>query len=251
MLFNYVIVPSCCRSRTERFSDTLYGDNEGDPEFYGQSTDVKKIRAKQSKRLPPWIWFIIAKSLGIKVNEFDRRWFGTLMYVITALFAILYIMAFIWYTVYDIINIYTKQTVLTGIVAISMCVYWCSLGIYANHLAAKLFSCQKFVDSVRLHSKTIFKVSAVGIMILLALTITVINSYSSAQTFSDNNCRNISLTPVVCKIMFASRVGFSIFSTVWNLLVGTVLLSVCRTHTIGGCWGDSLIKTFTSLLFLL
>ena len=43
-----------------------------------------------------------------------------------------------------------------------MTIYWCSLGIYANQLAGKLFMNPKFLDSVRLHTKTIFKISAGG-----------------------------------------------------------------------------------------
>ena len=222
----------------------MYGDEaESDVQGYIQSTDIKKIQTKQSRRLPPWIWYIIAKSLGIKVHELDKPWFGTLMRVLTLLLGLLYMVTFIWYTVYDIINIYTKQTVLTGLVSIGMCIFWCSLGVYGNSLAAKLFSNQKFVDSVRLHSKTIFKISAVGLLIALTVAITVVNNYSSAKTFSDEHCQNISLSTAVCKVMFGSRVSFSIFSAVWNLLVAVVLLSVCRTHTIGQYTFQYLINT--------
>ena len=37
----------------------------------------------------------------------------------------------------------------------------------------------------------------------------------------------------MCRTLFASRVGYSILNLFWNLIVGFVVLSVCRTHTIG------------------
>ena len=48
-----------------------------------------------------------------------------------------------------------------------MTIYWCCLGVYANQLASKLFRNPKFIDSVRLHTKTIFKISAAGIVLHL------------------------------------------------------------------------------------
>ena len=70
----------------------------------------------------------------------------------------MFTVTFAWFTVYNIASKYTKQTVLKGLVAIAICVYWCTLGIYANRLASNLFASTKFVDSVRLHTRTIFKV---------------------------------------------------------------------------------------------
>ena len=43
----------------------------------------------------------------------------------------------------------------------------------------------------------------------------------------------MSLNPWVCRIMYVSRVIFSVFALVFNSMVGFVVLSVCRTHTIG------------------
>ena len=224
-------------SRTREQVSESFRDGIEQSDMYLESVpmdrDIKKMQTKQSRRLPAWIWYILAKSLGIKVYELDKPWFGTVMHAFTLLFSISFVCSFAWYTVYDIVNIYTKQTVLTGVTAIIIVLYYCTLGIYANKLAAKLFSSQKFVDSVRLHTRTIFKVSAAGLMIILTVTITVVDNYASAYHFRDEHCKNVSVPVIVCKIMYVSRVGYSFFNGLWNLLVSIVLLSVCRTHTIG------------------
>ena len=194
---------------------------------------VKVVHTRQSHHLSPKVWYILAKSLGIKLHPADRPIFGTVLYILTLLFAAAFSVSHTWYIIYDIINIYTRQTVLTGLVTIAMVLYWCALGVYANQLASKLFNSPKFVDSMRMHTRTVFKVSAAGILVVVGATMTLITSITASQTFSSEYCHNVSVSVVVCKVMFVSRVGYSVFSLVWNLLVGTVLLSVCRTHTIG------------------
>ena len=188
---------------------------------------------KQSKPIPTWIWFILAKCLGIKLHQYDKPWFGTVMYVITLAFAILYIITSTWYTVYDILSIRTKQTVLTGSLSIVGEIYWCTLGIYANKLASKLFSNPRFVNIVRMHSKTFFKVSAAVLLILLGLVEVIIQNIQNKHVLQDNHCLKVNVNPVVCHLMFGAHVGYSCIMLLWNLLVGIVLLSVCRTHTIG------------------
>jgi hypothetical protein len=37
---------------------------------------------------------------------------------------------------------------------------------------------------------------------------------------------------VVCKVRFLSRLVFSALFFLWNLLVGVVMMSLCRTHTL-------------------
>lgn len=194
---------------------------------------VHVIHTKQSHRLSPKVWFVLAKSLGIKMHTFDKPVFGTVLYILTLLFAIAFSVSHTWFIVYDIVNIYTRQTVLTGLVTIAMVLYWCALGVYANQLASKLFNSPKFVASMRMHTRTVFKVSAAGILVAVGGIMTLLTSITASQTFSDAYCHNVSVSVVVCKVMFVSRVGYSVFSLVWNLLVGIVLLSVCRTHTIG------------------
>ena len=198
-----------------------------------RSYNIKKYEIHQSRRLPHWVWYLLARFLGIKLHPLDKPIFGTLMIVLTVLFAITYIVSFIWYIAYDIVNEYTKQTVLTGVFSIVMVIYWASLGVYANKLAARLFSSQKFIDSVRLHSRTVFKVSAAGLMIIIAIASTILNNYTSATLYNGERCQNLTVSREVCYVMFGARLGYSIFSLIWNLLVGIVLLSVCRTHTIG------------------
>ena len=40
-------------------------------------------RASQSKKIPYWMWYMIAKSLGIKLHENDKPIVATILYVLT------------------------------------------------------------------------------------------------------------------------------------------------------------------------
>ena len=155
------------------------------------------------------------------------------MHVLTLLFSFMFAITNTWYKIYDIKSEYTKETVLAGCVSIVIGLFWCSLGVYANLLAGRLFSNPRFKDSVRLHSKTIFKISAAGIMIFLSFTVILMNVVGARHLFASSSCERISLNSLICKFMYVSRVCYSMFSLVWNLMVGVVMLSVCRTHTIG------------------
>ena len=59
---------------------------------------------------------------------------------------------------YDIVNVTTRRTLLTGGVSIVMCLYYAAVGVYANQLAAKLVSRQSFLVDIRMHTRTLFKV---------------------------------------------------------------------------------------------
>lgn len=197
---------------------------------------------RQSRKIPRWVWYILAKSLGIKVHYNDKPIVGTFMHVLTLTFALMFAITNTWYKVYDIISEYTKETVLAGTVSIVIGLYWSILGVYANLLASRLFRNPRFHDSVRLHSKTIFKISAAGIMIVLGTAVIVMNIVGVRSLFDNETCERVSLHFLVCKFMFISRASHSVLALVWNLMVGVVLLSVCRTHTIGA-YDVSLVTT--------
>ncbi len=199
----------------------------------GRSMEIKKIHSRQSHRLPPWIWWMLAKLLGIKINPDDKPVLGTIVQTLTVLSAIGFILCFSWVTAADIRNEFTKQTVLLGCVAIIGAIYFTCLGIYANRLAAVLLSNQRFVDSVRLHTRTVFKVSAAGLLIIISVANMVLNNYRTRLLYPGSRCENITLSGSLCHAMFGLKVGYSSFCLLWNLLVGLILLSVCRTHTIG------------------
>lgn len=205
------------------------------PDSIPTGDEIKKYHTKQSRRIPQWAWFLLAKSLGIKTHQFDRVWFGTLMHTVTVTCALGYLITNTWYIGHDISSAMTKQTILSGSVLITLGVMWCSMGIYANILASNLFSNRKFVDCVRMHTKTIFKISAAMIMIILSFTLIILNNIRSAEFFTEDHCETlkVGLNPWVCHIMYVMKVAYSVLCLIWNLLVGIVLLSVCRTHTIG------------------
>ena len=106
-------------------------------------------------------------------------------------------------------------------------------GIYAHRLAGTLFGNKNFAEAVRMHSKTFMKVSIALILMVLSFLVVSINLYEGYNYLDDGFCENIQLSSIVCQVMYISRAVYAFFCILWNLLVVFILLSVCRTHTIG------------------
>ncbi|XP_046581509.1 uncharacterized protein LOC124288960 isoform X2 [Haliotis rubra] len=188
---------------------------------------------KMSRRLPSWMWYLLARSLGIKLNPEDKPIFATLLHIITLTAAVTFGITGAWYNVCDILSEYSKTTVLIGTVTMMIGFGWILLGVYAHKLAGKLFSNKNFAESVRMHSKTFLKISTAGLMSLLGLGLVGINSYDGFDLYLSSTCTKIQLQPIVCHIQYVSKTFYALLCVLWTLLVGFVMLSVCRTHTIG------------------
>ncbi|CAH1247593.1 Hypp7953 [Branchiostoma lanceolatum] len=196
------------------------------------SEDKDTANYKQSRHIPKWAWFLVAKSLGIKLKEKDRPWFGTFLYLLTLTSGLALGICTAWRTVVDILDIHTSQNAIDGTILVLLTMGWISVGVYANGLAFKLFSNKHFYDSVRVHSKTIFKINAVLLIVFLCTVFGLLTNYNKFYQFLPEHCEKIHLNPWICYVMYGGRVAFSLFCLGWNALVATICLSVCRTHTI-------------------
>lgn len=186
-----------------------------------------------SSRLPPTVWYIFAKSLGIKLSPQDRPIFGTFLHILTLATAFLFAVPGAWYTVYDIHSEYSRTTVLIGSVEIVIGFTWACMGVYAHKLAGRLFGNKNFVECVRVHSKTFLKVSTSWLTVLLGLLVVGVNCYQAADTFSGSVCQTVQVHVAVCKVFYIGRVSYAVVMLVWNFIVAYIIFSVCRTHTIG------------------
>ncbi|XP_066959493.1 uncharacterized protein [Macrobrachium rosenbergii] len=153
-----------------------------------QHTPFTSRSVRQSRRLPFWLWFAIAKCLGIKLNVNDRPIFATVLYTLTFFTAIGYVLCNSWFTCYDIASDYTKTTIVDGTVGIFFSILFVSLGLYANKLAYRLFSHKKFLNMLRLHSKTILKMNASAVVFFLMSLFAVVNNISAFSNFKDKTC---------------------------------------------------------------
>jgi hypothetical protein len=148
---------------------------------------------------------------------------------------------------YNISSIHTKIDILDGTVSIMVMSFFCGLGVYSHRLAYRLFVHPRFLDMLRLHSKTIFKVnSALVIFIVLLSFVSVLNVSTLNYVYNfnpkenitlENNtginpCQVVDIAVEVCQVYWICQIVFSVFFLVWNLLVAVVLVSVARTQTI-------------------
>ncbi|XP_045602950.2 uncharacterized protein [Procambarus clarkii] len=154
----------------------------------GQDSSVNRRQMQQSRRLPFWLWFIIAQSLGIKLHAEDKPVIATILYTLTFMSALGYFLSDWWFTAYDIVSDYTKTTVVDGAITIFFTLLWGALAVYANNLAYRLFSHRKFLDMLRLHSKTILKMNASVVLFTLMLLLAICNDLNAYPNFKDETC---------------------------------------------------------------
>ncbi|KAK7502854.1 hypothetical protein BaRGS_00005803, partial [Batillaria attramentaria] len=186
-----------------------------------------------SSRLPPRVWFVLAKCLGIKLSPTDRPIFATFLHVLTLCSAFTFAIPGAWYTFYDIRSEFSKTTVLIGTVELVIGFTWACMGVYAHKLAGRLFAHKNIIRCVRVHSKTFLKISTSWLTIVLAVLVVGLNCYEASPLFHDKACSTALLNDVVCQVFFVGRVWYAFFLLVWNFIIAYVVFSVCRTHTIG------------------
>ncbi|XP_022258389.1 uncharacterized protein LOC106474369 isoform X2 [Limulus polyphemus] len=183
--------------------------------------------------LPPWVWFIVTKFLGIHCVSGTAPVFGTVIHSLNFAFALGFVVSHVWRVAYDIASTHTKQDVTNGSVSIFIVFCWSAYGFYSKHLCRRLISHPHILKDVHMHSRTLFKIHTTLLVFLLGVVFTVVSSYNGVSVFCDGTCLNINLSPLVCKVEYISRVLFSSLTLIWSSLVAFVLISVCRTHTIG------------------
>ena len=70
-----------------------------------------------------------------------------------------------------------KDDIMDGLVSIMLISYYCGLGVYSHRLGYSLFVHPKFLDMLRLHSKTIFKLPAAFLLcVILSMFVIVLNA---------------------------------------------------------------------------
>ena len=248
-----------------------------------------KGKTTSANKIPYWLWIVIAKALGIKLEPNEKPWVSAVFHILTFGSAVgesqLLLVDFHvffcklllwtdfccaalfstngWYCLYAVMSRHTRKDILDGVVSIMVMTFFCGLGVYSHRLAYRLFVHPKFLDMLRLHSKTVMKLnSAFLLFVILSSFVVVLNvatvdySYSfrpnatlgpnydtgdgeppapvpvSNATAGVNPCQTVEIRVEICQVYWATQVLFSLLFLVWNLLVAVVLVSVARTQTI-------------------
>ncbi|KAI9553997.1 hypothetical protein GHT06_019268 [Daphnia sinensis] len=221
---------------------------------------AKQYLVRRSKRLPWWLWISIAHALGIRIQPNDRGVLAGVLYASTIISALVLVVSTCTYVIAQVVHTHAgelklnqsaismtgdKSTglsqathhtdVMDGIAMVSLTVFWCLLGLYSKNLAYRLYNSSKFLEMVRLHAKTVLKVNAAFVFFLLMTSFVAVHNISAYYTWyaDQETCAAAGITPILCQIRFIAMCIFSVFAILWNSLVGIVLLSVCRTNTMG------------------
>lgn len=222
-----------------------------------EAISAVKGKTTPAKRIPYWLWVCIAKSLGIKLHRNDKPIISAILHILTFGSAAGLFFTNTWYSIFNTASVHTNDDILDGTVSVFTIVCFCGLGVYSHRLAYRLFVHPKFLDMLRLHSKTVMKLNtAFVILVILISFVSVLNismlSYllpyngnttsptihpncvngTAIQKATINPCQCVELPIVVCQVYWGSQMIFSCFFLAWNLLVAVVLVSVARTQTI-------------------
>ncbi|CAL1283914.1 unnamed protein product [Larinioides sclopetarius] len=224
-------------SMTSRFYEAETEDQNVRSFIENTSANVKPKNAdaklRQSRHLPYWAWYLIARSHGIPLKSDSKPILGTFLHGLTFTGALTYAMSYTWFVVYDIISPNTPRDIPGGSISILLVYFWCGFGYYCKDLSSRLFLHPRFLKDIRMHTRTVFKINGALVVFILGLFFTIANVVESLSWFSDPYCAKIDLDDIVCQIMSVSSIFFSVFTLVWHSLVSFIFMSVCRTHTIG------------------
>ncbi|XP_077519718.1 uncharacterized protein LOC144129430 isoform X1 [Amblyomma americanum] len=192
---------------------------------------------KQSPQLPTWLWLLVARCLRVPLPGRKACLFfpsvGLLLQVLTVLSCVGLCVVHIVYEIRLITVSHGESKTLYRCVSIFLVVSWGLFGLYARRLARRLFSHPAFIKDIRMHSKTLLKINAAALAIMLGAMFLAVNAYSARAMIQGETCALIGFPRIVCLMHFILRVVYSFFSLMWNGLVCMVLVSVARTHTIG------------------
>eukprot|EP00092_Neocalanus_flemingeri_P002896 GFUD01003098.1.p1 GENE.GFUD01003098.1~~GFUD01003098.1.p1 ORF type:complete len:432 (-),score=56.95 GFUD01003098.1:61-1356(-) len=213
--------------------------------------EVSLIKGKTTiaRRIPNWLWIILAKSLGISSNSSEKPIFATILSLLTSVSATITFLLNAWFSGHDIVSEHTRSDILDGTVSIMLTSFFCCLGVYSQRLASRILVHPKFLDMLRLHSKKVVKVNSaflIGILLSSFLAILNISSfdktyhYNQKFTLNLNDTENTLVNPCqlaevqveICQLLWTSQMIYSIFFLIWNLLIAVILVSVARTQTI-------------------
>ncbi|CAD5114927.1 DgyrCDS3957 [Dimorphilus gyrociliatus] len=154
----------------------------GDTELIPTTSWYAKLDSRPS-HLPAGLWRVLSHLLGVVGDS--KPIIGTIFHVFTVSLAILFIVLHSWFEVYNIISSETRQTTLKGFVSIFLTVYWSTLGVYSHNLAGRLLAAPAIAQSVRLHTKTVFKLNSAGVLMVLAGSGLGVNLFSSKSNRRD------------------------------------------------------------------
>ena len=75
----------------------------------------------------------------------------------------------------------TNSDILSGTVSILMMILYIGLGVYSHRLAFRLFVHPKFLELMRLHSKTIIKLNAAVVVQLILVAFVLVQVGSGSE----------------------------------------------------------------------
>ncbi|GFQ73167.1 uncharacterized protein TNCT_734351 [Trichonephila clavata] len=101
-------------------------------------------KIRQSRHLPYWTWYFIAKCHGIPLKRKSKPILGTILHGLTFAGALTYAMSYTWFVVYDILSPNTPRDIPGGSISILLVYFWCGFGYYCKDLSSRLFLHPRF-----------------------------------------------------------------------------------------------------------
>ena len=87
----------------------------------------------------------------------------------------------LWFCGYDIASFETETDILDGIVRVVIVIQFCGLGVYSHRLGFRIFSHPKFLELMRLHSKTIMKLNSGVLLVAINIGFVIFQNVSAAE----------------------------------------------------------------------
>ncbi|XP_067933867.1 uncharacterized protein [Watersipora subatra] len=210
------------------------GQNSGNGASHFHTSLYHSHHYRQPPHLPRRLHLILCTIFQVEISPGDKCIVGKFIFVVSVFLSLGFLVLTLLYTVYDIKSAKTTQTVTTGLFGAFIILLWIAMTIYGNRLGKRILKSATFVDSLRVHSKTVFKIPATLLLFLMGLAALAIEGFRSYEFYWDmKGCVKVDLDGTICRVLFIFKVLQMITCLTFNICIAAAVLSICRTHTIG------------------
>lgn len=208
------------------------------PSHIDLNTQDGKMKMKKdlSKRMPLIIKQILLSITQARIFN-DKKllctksgFISALLYILTFLSGLIYLVSNIWFSVANGLAKETKTTILSESANIVSILIWFSLGTYPIKIINYIYRTKSLEESIRLKTKSYFKLPST--LILIVLTGGFLYAFIEFIQTKKKLSEQINLPTFAVDLIYLFNFIFTIIAVFWNFILALTILFIVRTYTI-------------------
>lgn len=206
----------------------------------------RNMQKNQSRKLPSAVISLIMLITGILRKKSENKnlksiakiknymnfkgLISTFIYLFTMLSGLIFAITNIWYLIGDALSEKTNTTLFSKSVTVVLSLIWSTFGTYSINVLYNLFITKDLEDSIRLKTKSYFKIPA-SLLLIILIGIFLYSLFKETNS-NDVECVKIELHIAICNIKYYFMYIYGILTIFWTYLVALTIMIINRTNTI-------------------